>query len=86
MLCYCKGGVPVDLRPWVWFEISGASALKASLPPAYYSDLVAASNQGCTCQRQIELDSTVGTWHAFYLRRIKLVFPYKHGSAVAGVA
>mmetsp|Transcript_20039 Transcript_20039/g.55778 ORF Transcript_20039/g.55778 Transcript_20039/m.55778 type:complete len:409 (+) Transcript_20039:44-1270(+) len=51
-----KGGVPVDLRPWVWFEISGASALKASLPPAYYSDLVAASNQGCTCQRQIELD------------------------------
>ncbi|KAF5833418.1 RabGAP/TBC protein [Dunaliella salina] len=51
-----KGGVPADLRPWVWFEISGASSLKASRPPAYYSDLVAASNEGCACARQIELD------------------------------
>ncbi len=50
-----QAGVPAELRPWVWFEVSGASALKARLPPAYYMDLVDASAQGCTCQRQIEL-------------------------------
>lgn len=52
-----QGGVPADMRAWAWFETSGASALKASLPPAYFSDLVSASEMECPCQRQIELVS-----------------------------
>ncbi|KAJ9613160.1 hypothetical protein H2200_003101 [Cladophialophora chaetospira] len=37
------GGIPVSLRPKIWAECAGASALRN---PGYYEDLVARSHQG----------------------------------------
>ncbi|ETI20957.1 hypothetical protein G647_07300 [Cladophialophora carrionii CBS 160.54] len=37
------GGIPVSLRPKIWAECSGASALRI---PGYYEDLVARSREG----------------------------------------
>lgn len=37
-----KKGVPLNLRPKVWFFLSGAAKKKSTVPDSYYNDLISA--------------------------------------------
>ncbi|KKY13712.1 putative small g protein signaling modulator 3 [Phaeomoniella chlamydospora] len=50
------GGIPVELRPKIWSECSGASALRI---PGYYEDLVAASSGAEQSQDDTEVASQI---------------------------
>lgn len=54
---YLRKGVPPSLRKWVWFEISGASQLKAVSSANYYQVLLrTATERPSDFKPQIELD------------------------------
>ena len=35
-----RDGIPAELRPTLWFQLSGGLALKKAAPPSYYRSLV----------------------------------------------
>ncbi|KAK6142316.1 hypothetical protein DH2020_022664 [Rehmannia glutinosa] len=37
-----KKGIPLNLRPKVWFSLSGAAKKKSTVPDSYYNDLISA--------------------------------------------
>lgn len=79
---YCRKGVPVELRGWVWYEVSGARRRKEQQPAGYFERMVAQGAQE-ECQQQIELDlPRTYPHHAFFktsegrqaLRRVLTAF------------
>ncbi|CRK25071.1 hypothetical protein BN1723_013483 [Verticillium longisporum] len=61
------GGIPVAIRPKVWFECSGAAHLRV---PGYYQDLVARSDKGLgeDVVREIKADVTRTLTHNTFFR------------------
>ncbi|KAM0285804.1 hypothetical protein ACHAQH_001266 [Verticillium albo-atrum] len=61
------GGIPVAIRPKVWFECSGAAHLRV---PGYYQDLVARSDKGLgeDVIREIKADVTRTLTHNTFFR------------------
>lgn len=49
-----RKGVPPTLRAWVWMEVSGASAKRASCSPNYYSTMAMAGESGSPHLKQID--------------------------------
>ncbi|KAL0311162.1 UNVERIFIED_CONTAM: TBC1 domain family member 2A [Sesamum angustifolium] len=52
-----KKGIPLHLRPKVWFSLSGAAKKKSTVPDSYYNDLISAvENKVTSATRQIDHD------------------------------
>ncbi|XP_011085384.1 growth hormone-regulated TBC protein 1 [Sesamum indicum] len=52
-----KKGIPLHLRPKVWFSLSGAAKKKSTVPDSYYNDLISAVEDKVTsATRQIDHD------------------------------
>ncbi|KAL0320101.1 UNVERIFIED_CONTAM: hypothetical protein Sradi_5271600 [Sesamum radiatum] len=50
-----KKGIPLHLRPKVWFSLSGAAKKKSTVPDSYYNDLISAVEDKVTsATRQID--------------------------------
>lgn len=52
----CRNGIPPEIRPWVWMEISGASKRKSSHHASYYSAMSRLGRHESAYAHQIELD------------------------------
>ncbi|KAL6538044.1 hypothetical protein OROGR_012032 [Orobanche gracilis] len=52
-----KKGIPLNLRPKVWFTLSGAAKKKSTVPDSYYNDLITAVQDKVTAAtKQIDHD------------------------------
>ncbi|PIN18405.1 Ypt/Rab GTPase activating protein [Handroanthus impetiginosus] len=52
-----KKGIPLNLRPKVWFSLSGAAKKKSTVPDTYYNDLIGAVQDKVTpATKQIDHD------------------------------
>ncbi|EPS70214.1 hypothetical protein M569_04547, partial [Genlisea aurea] len=52
-----KKGIPLNLRPKVWFSLSGAAKKKSTVPDSYYNDLITAvEGKTTSATRQIDHD------------------------------
>ncbi|PIN01456.1 Ypt/Rab GTPase activating protein [Handroanthus impetiginosus] len=52
-----RGGIPPNLRPRVWFSLSGAAKKKSTVPESYYNDLTSAVEDKVTsATKQIDHD------------------------------
>ncbi|KAI3465520.1 hypothetical protein Pfo_022183 [Paulownia fortunei] len=52
-----KKGIPLNLRPKVWFSLSGAAKKKSTVPDSYYNDLTSAVEDKVTsATKQIDHD------------------------------
>ncbi|KAK6141227.1 hypothetical protein DH2020_025024 [Rehmannia glutinosa] len=52
-----KKGIPLNLRPKVWFSLSGAAKKKSTVPDSYYNDLISAVvDKDTAATKQIDHD------------------------------
>ena len=52
-------GIPLELRPWVWMEICGASRRLKEHMPGYFEAMLQKGEVSSECAHQIELVSRI---------------------------
>ena len=65
-----KQGVPLELRPWVWMELCGATRRQKQSMPGYFDAMLQRGEVSSECAHQIEL---VSFWSMLQTLHLKLL-------------